>query len=169
MPDLSFHSPDDGFSRDRDAFLRELLRELAGVLESRVGKADAEGFIACVGTRIGERMDAEYRARLGVDHLDLRQIASVLVDLKARIEGGFAIESITEDRIVLVNRACPFAEHVVDRETLCMMTSSVFGRIAANNQGYARIEIPEAIARGDPRCRVVIAFSEGVGGREYFG
>jgi hypothetical protein len=32
----------------------------------------------------------------------------------------------------------------------------VFGRIAAENLGYARVELEETIAQGHPGCRVVV-------------
>jgi len=72
------------------------------------------------------------------------------------------------------NRVCPFAEKVVGRESMCMMTSNVFGTIAARNLGYARVELEETIARGDAGCRVVVHLVpdvdvETVSGREYFG
>lgn len=155
-------------SRDRETFFRELLRELSGVLEDAVGLDEAEGFVALVGGRIGETMDREYRRAGGVERLDRDQVAGALVDLKRRIEGGFRIESVDQDKIVLVNTRCPFGEHVVGRNSLCMMTSNVFGRIAANNLGYARVVIEEAIARGDAGCRVVVHFGTGEVGREYF-
>ncbi len=37
-----------------------------------------------------------------------------------------------------------------------MMTSTVFGSIAADNLGHAKVVIEQAIARGDAGCRVVI-------------
>ena len=37
-----------------------------------------------------------------------------------------------------------------------MMTSNVFGRIAADNLGYARVRLLETIANGDPQCHVVV-------------
>lgn len=155
--------------RDRDKFTRELLRELIEVLEDAVGQEEAEGFIGLVGGRIGVRMNQEYRSVSSVENLDRRQVAAALVDLKRRIDGGFSIESIDDDRIVLVNAACPFGEYVVGRQSLCAMTSNVFGRVAADNLGYARVELPETIAAGDARCRVVVHFSEDGAGREYFG
>jgi hypothetical protein len=36
------------------------------------------------------------------------------------------------------------------------MTSNVFGAISAQNLGYARVEVQEAIARGDAGCRVLV-------------
>jgi predicted ArsR family transcriptional regulator len=166
------HSADTTFAdadirRDRDRFLRELLHELAGVLEDHVGLEEAAGYVARVGERIGRTMNNEYRDAAGTDRLDATQVAAARVDLKRRIEGGFSIESIGEDEIVLVNTACPFGEHVVGRRSLCMMTSNVFGRIAAENLGYARVELEEAIARGHSRCRVVIHMHEGDAGLEY--
>lgn len=156
-------------ARDRELFLLELLGELSRVLEGTVGLKEAEGFISLVGARIGERMNAEYREALGVKELDVSHVAEALVDLKRRIEGGFSIESIDEDRIVLVNTACPFGRHAVGHPSLCMMTSNVFGRIAADNLGYVRVELLETIAEGGAGCRVVVHLNEGGAGREYFG
>jgi hypothetical protein len=37
-----------------------------------------------------------------------------------------------------------------------MMTSNVFGTIAAENVGYGKVVLEKTIARGDPGCRVVL-------------
>lgn len=160
---------DAAIDRDRDKFLREMMRDLAGILEDSVGAEEAESFVAMVGSRMGEAMNADYRKAANTNSLDIDQVAAALVDLKARIEGGFSVESLEKDRIVLVNTACPFGDYVVGRPTLCMMTSNVFGRIAANNLGYAQIDLEETIADGDPGCRVTIYLEPGGQGREYFG
>lgn len=158
---------------DRDRFLRNLLRELSGTLESVVGLDEAAGYVSVVGGSIGEQIDNEYRGALQVDKLSCAQVAEVLVDLKRRIEGDFYVIEQTEDRIVLGNRHCPFGHYVQDRPSLCMMTSNVFGSIAARNLGYARVEIEEAIARGDPGCRVIVHLrpvdEPEPDSREYFG
>jgi hypothetical protein len=54
-----------------------------------------------------------------------------------------------------------------------MMTSNVFGVIAAENLGYAKVVLEKTIAVGDDRCRVVVHLSatpeaEAANGREYF-
>jgi hypothetical protein len=113
-------------------------------------------------------MNEEYLQIAGTNSLNAQHIADALVDLKRRIGGGFSIEYLGEDSIVQVNTTCPFGQYVKGRESLRMMTSNVFGRIAASNVNYARVEIIEAIARGDNGCRVVIHFHEGEAGREYF-
>lgn len=141
---------------ERDVFLRSLLRELAGSLESVVGLEEASGYISVVGGTIGQQIDTSYRRALSVESLNQEQVGDVLVDLKRRIQGDFYIIEEREDRIVLGNRACPFGKFVEGRPSLCMMTSNVFGSIAAENLGYARVEIEQAIARGDPGCRVVV-------------
>jgi hypothetical protein len=56
---------------------------------------------------------------------------------------------------------------------MCMMTSNVFGYIAAENLGYAKVELQETIAKGSRGCTVVIYLkqnseAEKVKGREYF-
>ena len=105
---------------------------------------------------MGEQIDAACRKAINVERLSREQVSDVLVDLKRRIQGEFFILEEREDRIVLGNRACPFGAFVEGRPSLCMMTSNVFGSIAAQNLGYARVEIEEAIALGHPGCRVVV-------------
>jgi len=141
---------------ERDIFLRTLLRELAGTLQDVVGLEEASGYISVVGGAIGEQIDREYRRALAVNRLTREQVADVLVDLKRRIQGDFYVLEETEDRIVFGNRACPFGDRVRDRPSLCMMTSNVFGYIAAQNLGYAGVELERTIAQGHPDCRVVV-------------
>lgn len=158
---------------DRDAFCRTLIGELAQTLEDVVGLAESSGLIAVVGQAIGQQIDESYRRALGVERLERDEVADVLVDLKDRIDGDFAVASVDDDRIVLTNRRCPFGERVRGRESLCMMTSNVFGSITAENLGYAKVHIAEALARGDAGCRVEIWLRPGErararDGREYF-
>lgn len=158
---------------ERDVFLRTLLRHLAGTLQEVVGLEEASGFVTVVGQRIGDEIDTAYRSALAVDELTREQVADVLVDLKRRIQGDFFIIEESDEKIVLGNRACPFADKVVGRPALCMMTSNVFGSIAAQNLGYAKVAIEEAIARGDSGCRVVVYLkptddAQQADGREYF-
>ncbi|MBW3599002.1 MAG: transcriptional regulator [Planctomycetes bacterium] len=158
---------------ERDVFLRTLLRELSGTLQDVVGVDEAAGFVSVVGQRIGDQINQSYRTALEVDQLDRRQVADVLVDLKRRIQGDFFIIEESEEKIVLGNRACPFAEKVAGRPSLCMMTSNVFGVIAAENLGYSKVALEEAIARGDEGCRIVVYLQPtdealAAEGREYF-
>lgn len=158
---------------NRDVFLRNLIRHLAGTLEDVVGLREASGYISVVGQAIGDEMDKDYRAALGVERLSSEQVAAVLVDLKRRILGDFYIIEESADRIVLGNRACPFEEKVHGRPSMCMMTSNVFGVIASQNLGYAKVELAATIAQGSPECRVIVylnqtAESDSRPGREYF-
>lgn len=158
---------------DRDVFLRTLIRELAGTLQDIVGLEEASGFISVVGQNMGRQINQDYRIALGTMQLTREQVADVLVDLKRRIEGDFYIIEQTDEKLVFGNRACPFAEKVLDRPAMCMMTSNVFGSIAAENLGYAKVELQETIATGAPGCRVVVYLkptpeAEASHGREYF-
>ncbi|WP_375257039.1 methanogen output domain 1-containing protein [Citreimonas sp.] len=146
---------------DSDLFMRRLLRELAGTLEGVVGVDAAEGYVSTVGSQMGRWMDRNYRAALGTDALTPEQVAQVCVDLKRRINGEFYLISADEEKLVFGNTRCPFGRMVEGRTSLCMMTSNVFGRIAADNLGYARVELSETIARGDAGCRVVIWLEPG--------
>lgn len=158
---------------ERDVFLRSLIRELSGVLEDVVGLSEASGFISIVGQNIGNQMDLDYKKALGVSTLTRPQVADVLVDLKDRIKGDFYIIEQSDERIVLGNRACPFGEKVAGRSSMCMMTSNVFGLIASQSLGYAKVTLEETIAQGDPGCRVVIHLrpdeeAASARGQEYF-
>ena len=158
---------------NRDVFLRTLIRELAGTLEDVVGLTEAAGYISVVGQNVGDQMNRDYKAAYGVETLSREQVARVLVDLKRRIEGQFYVIEESDERIVLGNAACPFAEKVIGRPSMCMMTSNVFGSIAAENLGYAKVELQKTIARGDSGCLVVVHLkpteeAQQVEGREYF-
>jgi len=157
---------------ERDVFLRTLIRHLSGALQEVVGLEEAAGFIAIVGQRMGDEISSAYRTALDVSRLDREQVRDVCIDLKRRIQGDFYVISEDDEKVVFGNRACPFAERVADRPALCMMTSNVFGTIAAQNLGYGKVVLEQTIARGDPGCRVVLYLqrspaAEQAEGREY--
>ncbi|MFB2892964.1 methanogen output domain 1-containing protein [Aerosakkonemataceae cyanobacterium BLCC-F50] len=171
VTDSSIHELD--IPLDRDVFLRTLIRELSGTLQDVVGLEEASGFISVVGQTIGKQIDDAYKSALQVSHLSRSQVAEVLVDLKKRIQGDFYIIEESDEKIVFGNRVCPFAQKVIDRPSMCMMTSNVFGSIAAENLGYAKVELQETIAEGASGCRVVLYLqlteeAEEAEGREYF-
>ena len=141
---------------DRDIFFRRMLRELSGTIEAIVGVEQASGYVSAVGAAIGDWINEAYHAQMGPEDFDLETVAAVFVDLKSRIDGGFYVVSVDARKIVLGNSRCPFGDDVHDRPSLCMMTSNVFGRIAADNLGYARVELEETIARGAERCHIIV-------------
>jgi predicted ArsR family transcriptional regulator len=158
---------------ERDVFMRTLIRELSGTLQQVVGLDEASGFVSVVGQKIGEQINDDYKAALQVTGMSRSQVAEVLVDLKRRIRGDFYVIEEDESKIVLGNRACPFAEKVLGRPAMCMMTSNVFGVIAAENLGYAKVVLEKTIANGDAGCRVVVHLkptpdAQAAAGREYF-
>ena len=158
---------------ERDVFTRMLIRELSGTLQDVVGLEEASGFVSLVGQKMGDHIDRAYKDALQVSSLTRAQVRDVLIDLKRRIQGDFFVLEESENKIVLGNRRCPFGEKVLDRPALCMMTSNVFGSIAAENLGYAKVVLEQTIAQHDPGCRVVVYLKEtpeadGAEGREYF-
>ena len=157
---------------ERDVFLRTLLRHLTGSLQDIVGLKEAAGFVSIVGQRMGDEIAAAYKAALQVSELDRAMVRDVCLDLKRRIQGDFYVIAEDDEKIVFGNRACPFGDKVIGRPSLCMMTSNVFGTIAAENLGYGKVVLEQTIANGDGGCRVVLylkptAAAEGAGGREY--
>jgi anti-sigma regulatory factor (Ser/Thr protein kinase) len=154
LPSLDEAQPSGGFGRE--AFLRALVVQIAQSVDQLDGPDRAEAIVAQVGADVGGQMEAEFRAAYGVEgQLTPEQLGLCFVRLKQAIEGGFSVESVAPDRIVLVNDRCPFGEAVQRAPALCRMTSSVFGGIAARNaQHSAVVVLEERIAVGDPGCRV---------------
>lgn len=151
-----------------EAFVRDVLASLTENLERVVGIESARGFIHLVGQQIGLKVDESYKRSLGVAQFTPAQLAEVLVDLKDRIGGGFSIESVSDSSITLVNSRCPFGERVLGRTSLCMMTSNVFGLIAAESFGEASVGLEETIAGGATGCRVVVHFGKSVEGEDRY-
>ena len=156
---------------DADLFMRKMLRELSGLLQQVVGLDEAEGYINSVGAAMGSWIEDKYRAEMGPVDLNPREVAEVFVDLKRRIGGAFSVVEATPEKIVVRNTRCPFGDMAEGRDSLCMMTSNVFGRIAADHLGYARVELGQTIARRDGHCLVTVHLTRtdtGGSAREYF-
>ena len=143
-------------------------------MEDVVGESDAAGYISLVGQNIGDWINGIYKKEMGVSRLTREQVAAVLVDLKSRIQGDFSIVFQDDSKIVLDNRTCPFGDRVLERPSMCMMTSNVFGVIAAENLGYAKVVLEKTIANREQACKVIVYLNpfgeaESSEGREYFG
>ncbi len=160
---------------ERDGFLRTLIHHLSGTLQDTVGVEDSKGFISVVGQMMGEEINATYKNALSLEKLPKDIISDVLIDLKKRIQGDFYVVEETKDKIVFGNKQCPFAEKVLDRPSLCMMTTNVFGTIAADSAGYAKVAVNNAIANGDKECLVTVYLNprndetKKASGREFIG
>lgn len=96
---------------ERDVFLRNLLRHLAGTLQDVVGLQEASGFISVVGQQIGDEINRTYKNALSVSSLSRGQVGEVLVDLKRRIQGDFFIIEENDEKIVLGNQSAQGREY----------------------------------------------------------
>lgn len=157
---------------DRDRFARDLLREFVDSLTKAIGTEKAGELISRIGERTGAQAGTYYRAALKTLSLTRPQIAAVFLDLKRRIGGDSYVVEQSDEKIVLGERACPLGRKVLDRPALCMMTSGVFGAIASQNTGYAKVELKQTIAEHHNECRVVVyleptAEAKRAPGREY--
>jgi anti-sigma regulatory factor (Ser/Thr protein kinase) len=156
LPGLDEARPEGGFGRE--SFLRALVVQLAQTLEFDQGPDAADAAVAQVGTDVGGRMEEEFRrAEHVVGRMTPEQIAHCYTRLKQAIGGGFYVIEASEEQIVLGNTRCPFGDVVSRAPSLCRMTSSVFGGIAARNSDVpVTVLLEERIAVGDPGCRVVV-------------
>lgn len=156
-----------------DYFLQKLLSYLAETLEDTVGLEDASGLISVVGNLMGEEINQYYHQVFKNQNLTPEQVGAIMVDLKRRIDGDFYLIEVDEEKIVLGNRRCPLSHLVEGHVSLCMMTSSVFGVIASQNLGYAKVILEQTIAKGDQGCRVIVyykptAAANLASGKEYY-
>ena len=160
LPTLHEARPEGGFGKE--SFLRALVVQLAQTIELQHGPDAAEAAVAQVGTDVGGQMEEEFRrAERVVGRMSPEQVGRCYVRLKHAIDGGFSVVEADEEHIVLVNDRCPFGDAVQLAPSLCRMTSSVFGGIAArNSDDGSAVLLEERIAVGDPRCRVVVHLGE---------
>ncbi|MEQ8429387.1 MAG: methanogen output domain 1-containing protein [Roseovarius sp.] len=129
-------------------------------MEDTIGLVEASSFVGQVGDELGASISRRYAEAMRGLPEEPGALADILSDLKSRIGGNFSVESVSETEIVLVNSACPFADRVKGRPSLCMMTTNVFGRIVSDARGYARVNIEKAIATGHPGCRVRVSLQD---------
>lgn len=145
----------------RDSFLVALVARLAQVVEQEWGPDEVARAVATVGQSISPQMEDDFRRANGiVGAMSPDQAAACLVSLKHAIEGDFYVVDVDEHRVTLGNRRCPFGDVVTTAPSLCQVTSSVFGGVAARNFGSASVLLEERIAVGDPECRVTVWFGD---------
>lgn len=170
QPDTTLLNEGQASHLNEAAFFGDIVAELAQSLEEVVGLADAEGYITTVGGNLGVKISDLYST---AEPAGNDMIGRVLVDLKARIGGEFKVVDIADGKITLTNSRCPFGDRVKGKPSLCMMTNNVFGQIVSDRNGYAHVEITEAIARGDKQCHVVVTLDADQApserGSEFFG
>lgn len=97
--------------------------------------------------------------------LDHETYADLIVEIKNRIGGNFS-RATSEPGVVRVSSTrCPFGDGVKNTPSLCQMTSSVFGGIAARNFGFAKVVLHQRIACDDPTCEVSVVTDPAIADR----
>lgn len=174
-PDATASFPDaTPINLDRDLFMRRLIASLGHLNEGILGSDVAGAYIMNVGLSMGAAIEEQYKRFWGIDRpFTLDEYAHVIVDLKQKIHGNFSIVSKDPEKVVVQTTSCPFDMLVRQSPSLCFMTSSVFGGIAARNFGYAKVALQKRIAMGDDGCYVVVHLrhtpeAEASLGKEYF-
>ncbi|MGE3267893.1 MAG: ATP-binding protein [Chloroflexota bacterium] len=148
---------DTPIALSRDVFMRQLIAGLGHLNEGILGADIAGAYIMNVGLSMGAAIESEYKAFWKIERpFTLSEYAHVIVDLKQKIRGNFSLVSLEADKVVVRTSSCPFDEFVRQSPSLCFMTSSVFGGIAARNFGYSKVILHRRIALGDDGCLVTI-------------
>lgn len=157
-------------ARSQSQICRQLVGFLTASLRDLLGEEAAESLMAQAGQTVAEGLDACYRKEFRVNKLSRAQVASVFVDPKTTIGWPFHVLYESDDRIELSTEACVSEELTEGYSALCMITSNVFGVIAAENLGYARVTVDQSTTSGNGGCRISIHLEpdESAAGREYF-
>jgi PAS domain S-box-containing protein len=159
---------------DRDTFMRQLIASLGLLNEGILGSDVAGAYIMNVGLSMGAAIEAEYKRFWAIDRpFTVDEYTHVIIDLKQKINGNFSLVANDPTKVVVRTTSCPFDAFVRQSPSLCFMTSSVFGGIAARNFGYAKVVLHKRIALGDPGCYVTVhlqrtAEAECSVGKEYY-
>lgn len=156
---------------DHHDLFNTLVADMAGLLETIAGVEDACAYVSSIAARLGTDIERQYKAALGTQNLNRTQLIEVLIDLNKRAGGGFSLIEQDEGRAVFGNSTCPLGNAASNHPSLCMLTSNIFGRMAANAVGYAAVDLEQTIARGAAGCRVVLHLKRTEPGpetREYF-
>lgn len=156
----------------KEEFLRRMLGEMSATIQDVAGTEQASSYFASVGSLIGDWVNSVYHKDIGTADFDIEQLGRIFMDLQSRIDGGFVVVSVEPDRIVLRNNRCPFGKHIQGRPSMCMMTSNILGKIAAENCGYARVTLQRTLAQESGTCDVVVSLGKeapvGRNTHEYF-
>lgn len=136
-------------------FLSKLITQYAHLHQRTVGR-HADEYIKQLGIKTGEWIESFYSDKN--EEWSVDKYAEVIVDLKNSIGGHFKITEVHEDHVVVTATGCPFGDAVKDAPHLCMMTSSVFGGIAARRLGFGKVVLRKRIALGHAGCEVAVYF-----------
>ncbi len=152
------------------SFLQAFICQSVRTFDRRAG--DSERFIEGVGLAASFCLETATRDELGyAGAVTPDRYADIIIALKNDIGGNFSRASAEAGSVRVINRTCPFGDHVREAPELCRMTASVFGGIAARNFGYAKVELTRRIALGHETCEVCVhldpAVAEGRPGDEY--
>ncbi|EGV17865.1 sigma 54-interacting transcriptional regulator [Thiocapsa marina] len=141
------------------AFLQSFVSEIAKAMDRAECPSCAAHLeqIEQIGLTAGVCLEEKAREVLGSPRpMDRDHYADLIVEIKNQIGGRFSRASGEAGTVRVVNSRCPFGEQVKHAPSLCRMTSSVFGGIAARHFGYAKVELRQTIAGGDGSCDVCI-------------
>jgi DNA-binding NtrC family response regulator len=150
------------------AFLQSFVAEIAKAMDRTEcpGCAAHLEQIEQIGLTAGVCLEEKAREVIGSPRpMDQDHYADLIVEIKNQIGGQFSRASGEAGMVRVVNSRCPFGEQVKHAPSLCRMTSSVFGGIAARHFGYAKVELRQTIAGGHDACDVCIYLDPHVAAR----
>jgi len=142
---------------DKEGFMLELIAHLSKLSDFLFGDYLGREYIMVTGLQMGHTIDEKYKKFHGItDHLNLDQYADLVVNLKQSIGGNFYLVEKSSNKVIVAATSCPFGNIVTKVPNLCMITSGVFGGIAALNFGFGKVSLCKRICMGKPHCEVCV-------------
>jgi serine/threonine-protein kinase RsbW len=138
-----------------------LMGNVAAVLlgQGEAGATMVEAAAAAGAGASGAALSAYVRAH-GASPSSPAEVAQAFTEFYNAAGADFFVTSAGPGRAVLSNRTCPFGPAAAGHSSLCRVTASLLGALAARVNGSADVVLDETLAGGDARCRTIVDFRQ---------
>jgi len=135
----------------------EVITHFSKLTDFLFGNHLGREYIVATGMQMGQIIDEKFKRFHKLSgFLNLEQYAALVVNLKQSIGGDFYLVEKTSNKVVVAANTCPFGNIITRASNLCMITSGVFGGIAALNFGFGKVSLRKRIGLGESQCEVCV-------------
>jgi signal transduction histidine kinase len=154
-PIASNHLREGGFEPlTRESLMLQLITHLSKLTYSLFDDHFSREYIMAASLRMAQAIDKKCKEAYGNDdHLSLEQFINLQLSTSDKL---FHLTEKAENKVVVCSNTCPFEKIINEVPNLCMVTSAIFGGIAALNFGFSKVSLRKQIVLGDSCCEVCI-------------
>jgi predicted ArsR family transcriptional regulator len=129
---------------NRTKFLKQIITGMCETIEPNLLKEALEKS----STDFGKEVSDIYKKFHNTTKLTKTQLIDSIIDAMNKLGAHFSLISQDKEKIVFRNSKCLFGSEIKKCPLLCITTSSIVGKIIAENLGYSRVELKRSIANG---------------------